>query len=153
MESVTVLAIVGLLASMAFPSLAQHWRKTRRMDAVLAVTRVQQAQERFRGDKAAYADAFITHDGQPGGALLRMADVAEAGRLDECGSTDGHYLLRVTAADSRGFTVTAMAHGAQADDRVCGSMSMTLDGDAVTYASSVTGSRVDSEARHRCWSR
>lgn len=152
-ESVAVLAIVGVLASLAWPNLAQHWRKTRRMDAVIAVSKVQQAQERFRGERPAYADAFVLQGSSPDGALSRMAEAADSQRTTELRSPDGHYSLHVTAADARGFTVVATARGPQADDRTCSSMSMTLDGDTVTHASSVAGSAVDSESRHRCWSR
>ncbi|MDB5816525.1 MAG: hypothetical protein JWQ11_165 [Rhizobacter sp.] len=152
-ETVVVLAIVGVLASMTYPSLAQQGRKTRRLDAVIAISKVQQAQERFRAERSAYADGFVTQGGQADAPLLRMADAVEAGRLANLRSTDGHYLLRVTAADSRGFTVVATARAAQSNDRPCGSMSMTLDGDVVVYASSTAGSTVDTEARHRCWSR
>ena len=51
-ELTIALVVVGVLASIALPSFMDAIRKSRRSDAFAALSAVQQAQERWRGNNA-----------------------------------------------------------------------------------------------------
>lgn len=55
-EVMVTVAIVGILAAVAYPSFMQQVRKSRRSDAVAAMSAVQQAQERHRTNNATYTN-------------------------------------------------------------------------------------------------
>lgn len=155
-ELLVVLALVGLLTAMAVPAMTQHWRKARRLDGVTALARIQMAQEQFRNGHAQYADGFISSSGHPDGMLVRMADAAEASRVTELRSTDGHYRLSVVAADRHGYRLTATAQGSQAGDTGCAVLLLKLEDGVAIYLSGDGASVVHDEsslANRRCWNR
>lgn len=101
MELMVAVAIVAILATLAFPGFQDALMRARRGDAIASLLAVQLAQETWRANHPAYAD------------------------LDDLGwgtaSLDGHYALRLVAASAAGFMVTATpnADGPQRDD-ACG---------------------------------
>lgn len=137
-EVVVTLAIVGVLASIALPSLMQQIRKTRRADAVAAVLRVQQAQERHRATQPTYA-ASLDADG------LNMPTA----------SPSGHYLMSSAAAsgaESSAYVVRAQAQGPQAQDLTCRHMVVNVTGGQLTYSSGAEADAGNTGAANRaCW--
>lgn len=124
MELMVAVAIVAILAALAFPGFQDALTRARRGDAIASLLAVQLAQETWRANHPAYAD------------------------LDELGwdtaSLDGHYALRLVEATAAGFVVTATpnAAGPQRDD-ACG-----------TYAIDERGPRFASGyADAACWRR
>ena len=94
-EVMIVVAIIGILASIAYPSYQNYIREARRADGKEALLRVQLAQERWRVNNITYAT----------GVQLNIGDF----------STDW-YNLAITANTATGFTATATAQGDQAND-------------------------------------
>lgn len=100
MDVLIALAIVAILATLAYPDYREHLARGRRMDAVTALLGVQVAQEQWRANHPEYA------------ALADLAGVAAR-------SAEGHYALRVLRYSAAGFLATATPQGVQRDD-ACG---------------------------------
>lgn len=118
-EMMVVVAIVGILASVAYPSYMNQVRKSRRSDAVVAMSGVQQAQERWRANNATYASnaqmTALTTDTPPG--LGQSATTA-----------GGYYTLVMSSNTATGYTLTAGAVSgkSQASDTSCTSLVITV---------------------------
>jgi len=116
-ELMIVVAIVGILALISYPSYQNHVRKTKRADAKVALTELANRQEKFFGQCSAYAtgssgitDAFPTTFGSCTSKGLGATST---------NSPDGHYTLSVTSTGATNFTLTATAKAGttQADDK------------------------------------
>ena len=103
-ELLIVVAIIGIIAAIAYPSYQQHVRKSARSDAQVGLLRMADLQERFYLQNNRYGTS---------------ADPAVAAVTE-----NGFYLLSVTAATASTFTLSATATGAQAADTVCTPMTL-----------------------------
>ncbi len=133
-EVLIVVAIAGVLATIAYPSFADTLRKSRRFEGVLALAALQLAQERHHGDAARYAD--------------------DTGSLNQPAVTpSGYYAVAVTAADGNGYTATATARPGtpQAGDTRCAVLAVRVDRGTVLYGAGRTA--VDWTDPDRCWVR
>jgi type IV pilus assembly protein PilE len=142
-ELMIVVAVVGILAALALPSFFDSIRKGRRSEAVAALAQVQQAQERWRANNAAYTTALAAS--APTGLGLVSA------------TPGGLYTLSIDAADAIGYTAgaTAVSGTSQANDTNCSTMRVRLANGNVQYGGCggcavPTGALTDP---HRCWSR
>jgi type IV pilus assembly protein PilE len=142
-ELMVVVAVVGILAAIALPSFLDSVRKSRRSDAFAALSAVQQAQERWRGNRNAFADnALLTVD-HPGGLGLSAT------------SSKGYYAISIDAANAIGYTTTAtaVAGTSQASDGSCQRLRVRVAGGNIFYASSAAAGDFDEAATNRCWVR
>lgn len=131
-ELMIAVAVIGILATIAYPTYAGTLQKIRRCDALVTMLSVQMAQERYRGNSMTYGS--LAHIGMPSLSQSR------------------HYALEVTALSATGYEVLASAVGAQSADTACRHMKMVVDGMNVTYLSG-TGTDVDNSAalNKKCW--
>lgn len=99
-ELIIVVAIIGLLAGIVYPTYSQYMYEVRRSDAQAALTAAAAAQERWYSVNHAYTDSMDTLGGS--------------------GSPEGYYTLSVEA-DTASFTLTATAlsNGVQGTDSGC----------------------------------
>ncbi|WP_257295272.1 type IV pilin protein [Endozoicomonas sp. YOMI1] len=99
-ELIIVVAIIGLLAGIVYPTYSQYMYEVRRSDAWAALTAAAAAQERWYSVNHAYTDSMD--------------------KLGGSGSPEGYYTLSVEA-DTSSFTLTAKAlgNGVQATDSGC----------------------------------
>lgn len=111
-EVCIVLALVGLLAALAWPSLQAQMQRARRLDATAALTRMQFAQEQHRARFGVYG--------------TELAALAGAGAAR---SAEGHYelLLRDASAERVTLAARARADGAQRSDRECLEITLLLN--------------------------
>ncbi|NMG14650.1 Minor pilin, type IV [Aromatoleum bremense] len=100
-ELMIVVAVVGILAAIAYPSYQEFVRKARRADGKEALVRVQIEQEKWRTNNTTYTSNLVD----------------DLGLDDE--SAEKHYTLAISGTSGTGYTVTATAVGAQADDTDC----------------------------------
>ncbi|BAL95028.1 type IV pilin protein [Rubrivivax gelatinosus] len=103
-------AVAAILAGLAVPSWQDSLRKSRRVDAVQALTRLQAAQERYRDDHGGYADSLDA---------LRLPERSEAGyyTLALQREAAGRYLARATPASG----------GPQHADQDCAALTLAVD--------------------------
>ena len=116
-ELMVVVVIVGILASIAYPSYTNFMRQARRSDAHVALLKLAAEQEKFMSDCTRYAD-FVN--------VARSCITLGLGHSDNK-SPDGNYQLTVaTTGSGATFTATAtpVAGKPQAADTDCPSFSI-----------------------------
>jgi type IV pilus assembly protein PilE len=131
-ELMVATAIVGILAAAAFPSFQGPIFKARRTDGITALMHLQMSQERWRSSRSSYASL---------GELNASAV-----------SSMRYYALDVTEATSTGFSAIATGSGAQASDRACRVLRITVSGGDTRYASGADETTANSSVdNRRCW--
>jgi type IV pilus assembly protein PilE len=132
-ELCVVLAVVAVLAALAYPSLRSLVLKARRSDAQVALMQLAHAQSRWRSGQAAYAQ------------------LAELGLGAQ--SAQGHYQLAVHSASSSGFVATANAVGSQALDAPCQVLRLVQQAGVISHSSGTDAEHDNADAVNRqCWS-
>lgn len=118
-EIMIVVAILGILAAIAWPSYQDSVRKSRRADGKEALLSAAAIQEKI----------FLQRNRYSG-------DVSELGGAT---SIDGHYSMSVSqAAGITTYTLTATATGAQTSDTDCAVFTVTHTGLQKAYNSGNT---------------
>lgn len=118
-EVMIVVAIIGILAAIAYPSYQDYVQRTGRADGIAKLMEIMQAQERFFSQNQTYTANLGAGAGGLGYGVAANAAVA---------SDERRYNI-TAAACGGGITscvaLTADAVGAQASDTRCGDL--TLD--------------------------
>lgn len=142
-ELLIAVVVVGILAGLAYPSFMEAVRKSRRSDAVAALSRVQHAQERWRASNKEYT-----------------SDLGDTGLKVSGTSPEGYYDLAVTSNNERTYTVTATAKAGtpQASDTKCKVLQIRMvDGGGVnaglTEYGSSDGNMLNTATKNPCWSK
>ena len=137
-EMLIAIAIIGILATVAYPSYNASKRKTRRSDAAAAALTIQVAQEKFRGSCRFYAQTLGTAD--TCGTTAALSTVKAPGT-----SSEGYYTMSIAASSATGnaYQIVATAIGDQANDTGCTSMTLTFN------ATNPTGLKEPTD----CWAR
>ena len=128
-ELMVVLAIVGVLASLALPSFQSQIRKARRIDAQTSLQRIQLEQVRWRSHHDTYA--------------LNLNDLGLTSS-----SGQAYFQLTISEATSDGFIAMASALGDQANDTDCQRMQLRLLNTATVSLTSGNAAQNDAP---RCW--
>lgn len=123
-ELIIAVAVVAILAAIAFPSYQEQVRKTRRADGKAELMETAQQLERC------YTRFSRYNDGNCGVAL-------------PFNSSEGYYVVSATAITASAFTLDATPLGAQANDTRCGVLRLTSTG--------LQGSQGQSTDANECW--
>lgn len=122
LELMIVVAIIGILVTVAYPAYQNSIQQTRRADAHTALMAIQLAQENFRGSCPVYAQNLGTANtcGTSAGASTVNASAV---------SNEGHYALSIQANSASGnaYTIVATPQGGQAGDTACSSITLTVN--------------------------
>ena len=144
-ELMIVVVILGVLLAVAYPSYLDSVRKGRRADGIAGLTTLQQVQERFRANSPTYGNLAAPAD---------AATLPNAAALKK--SPNERYTLAVNDNSEVGYTLTATAAGAQADDTRCKLMGVRARGGNLRYGSGSTTidwtDGTDSDAG-KCWAK
>lgn len=114
-ELMIVVAVIGILAAIAYPSYREFVRRSNRSDAKTVLMRASQSLERRFTETNSYAGATIGA-GAP---------------TDVWGSTatpEGFYTLSLPTLTANTYTLRATATGTQADDTACATLDLTHTG-------------------------
>lgn len=112
-EILITVAIVGILASIAYPSYQENVNAGRRTDAMNSLLQLQMAQEKWRANHTSYTSIL----GGTNCGTLTATGLCWA----STNSAEGFYTLSITASNATSYTLKAIprAGTAQAGDR-CG---------------------------------
>ncbi|MCG2581439.1 MAG: prepilin-type N-terminal cleavage/methylation domain-containing protein [Marinobacter sp.] len=113
-ELMIVVAIIGIIAAIAYPSYQEQVKSTRRADAQGALMSFGNAMERYYTQNGEYLGA--AGDGSPINSTLTAPD---ASVFPDEAPLDGNtkfYDLRVYDLQSNSYVLRAQPKGAQADD-------------------------------------
>lgn len=115
MELMIALVILAILVGIAVPTYNEQIRKTRRAEAMIALTEIANLQEQFYADNFRYTSTL---------ALLPYPSTSDGGQ--------GYYSLSVPSVTTSppGFTVQAQAltSKSQKDDTNCRTLTLTNTG-------------------------
>ncbi|WP_096087323.1 type IV pilin protein [Agaribacterium haliotis] len=106
-ELMIVVAIIGIIAAVAYPSYQDSIRKSKRADGKDALLKAVAKQEQFYFASNAYSN-----------------DIADLGGAN---SPEGHYTIAVSTLPCNSdqcFTLTASPQGSQAADTTCASLAV-----------------------------
>ena len=125
-ELMITVAIVGILASIAYPSYQDSVMKSRRADVKGVLLGLTNAMERRFTETNSYCDA-----GGAGGAnscgLAGTNDTGTPSIYTIPTETQSFYTVTISAATPSSYTVSAAPTGAQSSDK-CGTLTLTHTG-------------------------
>ncbi len=137
-ELMIVLVILAVIAAMAWPSFQQAVQRSRRADAMAALSEILQAQERWRANNPSYQATLAN---LPGARAI---------------SHDSHYDLSLVdgsvAATTYTARATARSSSPQAGDSRCQVLQVAVVGGNITYSSVASGGAANA-APDPCWAR
>ncbi len=136
-ELVIVIAIVGIIASFAYPSYQENVNSGRRTDAINSLLQLQMLQEKWRANNTSYTGVLNGSNCN----TLTVTGLCWNGT----NSAEGLYTVSITASSATGYLLQASprAGTAQAGDR-CGDFYVNQDGPDYT-----PGGAADAQ----CWKR
>jgi type IV pilus assembly protein PilE len=108
-ELMIVVAVIGILAAVAYPSYTDSVRKSRRSDGLAALMNGQLLQEKYRANNPTYGTA----------AQIGLS----------ANSPDGYYAMTVTGTPTAtAFTITATGQNGQNQDTGCTAITVNQAG-------------------------
>ncbi|NMP14844.1 type IV pilin protein [Thalassotalea sp. Y01] len=114
-ELMIVVAIVGIIAGIAYPSFADSMMKSRRTDAKTAMYEIAIQQKKLRGNCATYGSSF--------GSVNNCTAKTVRGSAT---TDNGYYQLSLGSVTGNAYVITATAQGVQTKDTGCTSMTLTF---------------------------
>ncbi|MBK7062385.1 MAG: prepilin-type N-terminal cleavage/methylation domain-containing protein [Rubrivivax sp.] len=114
-ELMIVVVVVAILAAVAFPSFMGSIRKGRRSEAFTALSNVQQAQERWRSNNAAYSSD--------------LSASAPTGLGIAATTSSGYYALSLANVTAIGYeaVATAVSGSSQESDGSCAKLAVQMN--------------------------
>lgn len=103
-EAMIVIAVIGILAAIAYPSYINSVRKGRRAEAINALSIIALAEEKWRANNTSYGFLAPCTPAKAGCFIIQAG--AGSGTITTDG---GYYTLAVTVNTATAFTATATA--------------------------------------------
>lgn len=112
-ELMLAVAIVGILAAIAYPSYSRYVLSSHRTEAQAALTRIANLEERYFMDTNSYGTLQDLHLTATSAAIYT--------------TDNGYYQVSITPSSAT-YTLTATATGNQVGDTDCQTFTLTQDG-------------------------
>jgi type IV pilus assembly protein PilE len=144
-ELMIAVVVVGILASLAYPSFMGAIRKSRRSEAFTALSAIQQAQERWRGNNSSYAGSLTATP--PAGLGLPST------------TPGAHYAMSIANSGATTYEAIATANSGQSGDGNCAKLGVKMEGGNLKYRSAASSGSLDFsgsstyQSNETCWSR
>ena len=113
LELMIVVAVVAILAAVAYPSYLDSVRKSRRADGQAALANAQIAQQKLRSSCRFFAGTLGVADNCDATAAASTIRLSAT-------SPDGWYSIAVSNASATGYTITATGQNDQVNDKAGG---------------------------------
>jgi type IV pilus assembly protein PilE len=117
-ELMITVAIIGILASIAWPSYTQYVLESRRAEAQADMLKIQLGLEKWRANQSSYASVEDLSD-----SVSTPADQAKA-----LSDANAYYTYTITGAAGSTYTINAAAQGAQTADSGCTGLTLNQSG-------------------------
>lgn len=134
-ELVIAVIVVGVLTAVALPSFLDSMRKGRRSEAFSALSAVQQAQERWRSNRASFTGT--------------LSDLG----INATTNPGGYYTLSIASASPTGYEIQAQAAGSQVNDTQCTKLGVKVEAGAISYGGCSGCSTLTFAPTNSCWAR
>ena len=138
-ELMTVVVVISLLVTIAYPSYQEHVRKGNRAEGKGALLRAAQLEERYFSDQGRYGDITV---------LRTLFGVAAGGTIysGESSAAAGKYTITITILDAgnTSYRLTATPAAASTDTTAggCGNLTLTSTG---------VRDRTGDKPMNQCW--
>jgi type IV pilus assembly protein PilE len=139
-ELMITVAIVGILAAIAYPSYTEQIRKNRRADAKAVLLELTQWMERFYTENSRY-------DQNRAGTAVALPFAKSP---KEGGPASGYYTIALATPAQNQFTLTATPAGPQVGD-TCGNLTLDRAGVKCANGSCSNGSAAAKAVVATCW--
>ncbi len=149
-ELMIAVAILGIIASIAFPSYMEHVRKAKRTDAKVELLRIAQLQESFFTQKLSYASVLSAGSATVGGLGLATPVMSEQDNYEVTLTATPGGCAGTVASPCLGYTLTATAQASQ-NDSFCGNFTLTNTGLKRVTAGGAPGSEANKIRSQECW--
>ena len=128
LELIIAVAIVGILAAVAYPNYQSSIQKSHRADGKAALLNLANIMERYYTEKATYCDAA---DSTTGNAVTNCGgagnDTGKPAIYSTPAETAAYYTIAINAASPNTYTLSATPTGAQSTDS-CSTLTLTSTG-------------------------
>lgn len=114
-----VVAIIGILAGIAYPSYQSSVMQSRRSEAHTSLFALQLAMEKARSNCKYYAGIISTSNTCGTSAAFSSVNFSDG---------SDYYDFSITTPSNSDYTLVATAKGAQANDTDCATITLTRDG-------------------------
>lgn len=143
-ELMITVAVIAILAAVAYPSYREYIAKGRRAQATADLLAGQQWMERFYTENLRYSadSANVATNGATGLFVARFPQIPADG--------NAFYLPTLTAVDARSFTITATRTGVMTGDR-CGNFTINHLGVRAVVGFDTAAFASADAARAACW--
>jgi len=118
-ELMVTVAIIGILAGIAYPSYQESILRSRRADAKGALLGLSNAMERHYTETSAYTGAAVSNGNTGLPEIFAQQSPVEGGTA--------YYTLTIQASTASTFTLRATPTSIQSDD-ICGNLEITHTG-------------------------